>query len=387
MDFNYFHIPTRIIQGYESFTNLNDLPELSKKRVVMVTDSNLINMGATQNIRRFIENTAYGLIFYEVPYHLGAGLTDEGIQILLDSRAQTVIGFGNTHTLSIARGMVQEASGQSGNKISYIEIPSVPTICTGLINTYYVSNELSPLKKPYQDLNSRADWLFLDSSHTEFYRVSDILEQAVYSLSYAIDALFARNLSLLSESYALKAIELIAHAGYRLPIEPTNLKLKTELMLGSLLASFAVQGSHLGITAGLSMGLENSFIIPEHQAAGTVLMASLEYSLVSNLDKFQKIYRVLGFGKESSSLEDGVKVLEYFKDLLNQMEIHPLSFYNVLPRSLENVARQASRYKFMMDLSRPAGYYELQEILTASLNNGFELSSSMATHESEPVAL
>ncbi|MGL4563242.1 MAG: iron-containing alcohol dehydrogenase [Brevinema sp.] len=387
MDFNYFHIPTRIVQGYESFTNLNELSELSKKRVVMVTDSHLINVGATQNLRRFIENIAYGLIFYEVPSHLGAGLTDEGVGLLQDSRAQTVIGFGNTHTLSVARGMVQTVTGTTENKISYIEIPTLPCICPGLITTYYVSNQLSPLKKPHQDFNSRADWLFLDSSYTEFYKVSDLLEHAVQSLAYALDALFSRNVSLLSESYALKAIELIVTAGFRLPHEPANLKLKTELMLGSLLASFAIQSSNLGIIAGLSMALENSFITSERHAAGAVLISALEYSLVSNLDKFQKIYRVLGLGKDSSSLEAGVKVLELFKDLLIQMEIHSLSTYKAHPKTLENVARQASRYNFMMELSRPTGCYELLEILNTGLNNGFELSHNLAKNVTEPVAL
>ena len=377
LDFNYFHIPTRIIQGYESYTNLSELPELLKKRVIMVTDKNLINLGATQNLRRFIENVSYGLIFHEISSDPHNGIQDESIVLAQESFAQTIIGFGDTHVLTVARAMVQFASTEA-NPISYIEIPSIPCFYTGLLETYYIASNHETLKKPYKDLNSRADWLVLDASYTEFSRVDTILESSVQSLAYAIDALFSRNISMLSESYALKAIELIMSAGNRLPNEPTNVKIKNELMMGSLLASFAVQSSNLGICAGLAMSLSNSLVCTEREGAGATLMSSLEYSLVSNLDKFQKIARVLEI-EERDPLESSIQVLNTIHNLLEQMEIKPLKAYTFTPNILEIVAKQASRYQFMLDLSRPAGYYELTDILKNAVTNGIDVSADLQT--------
>jgi len=388
LDFNYFHIPTRIIQGYESFTCLNKLSELSKKRVIMVTDSNLISLGATQNLRRFIDNIAYGLIFYEAPTYLGSGITSEAIDLVRESRAQTIIGFGNTQVLSIARGMAQLGFIDRGYpNISYIEIPSLPCIYPGLLETYYLADELETLKKPFKDTHSRAEWLLLDSSYTEFSKIKELLEASVQSLSYAVDALFSRNVNMLGESYALKAIELFFTAGNRLPNEPTNIKLKNELMLGSLLTSFAVQSSNLGINAGLAMAIENSFVCTETQGAGAVLMSSLEYSMVSNLDKFQKIFRILGLGEEKDPLENGLRVLEAFKHLLIQMEVSPLSIYNYTNNTLEIIAKQASRYEFMLDLSRPAGYYELTEIIKKAASLGFNMEHSVKEENPQEAVL
>ena len=375
LDFNYFHIPTRIIQGYESYTNLSELPELFKKRVIMVTDQNLMNLGATQNLRRFIENVSYGLIFHEISSDPHNGVQDDAVLLAQESCAQTIIGFGDTHVLTVARAMVQFASTEA-NPISYIEIPSIPCIYTGLLETYYIASNYETLKKPYKDLSSRADWLVLDSSYTEFSRVDTILESSVQSLAYAIDALFSRNVSMLSESYALKAIELIMFAGNRLPNEPTNIKLKNELMMGSLLASFAVQSSNLGICAGLAMSLSNSLVCTEIEGAGATLMSSLEYSVVSNLDKFQKIARVLEI-EEKDPLESSIQVLGTIRDLLQQMEIKPLKAYPFTSNILEIVAKQASRYQFMLDLSRPAGYYELTDILNSAVINGIDVSPDL----------
>ncbi len=379
LDFNYFHIPTRIIQGYECYTNLSELSELLKKRVIMVTDQNLMNLGATQNLRRFIENVSYGLIFHSVSNDSSEGVQDEAILLAKESCVQTVVGFGDTHVLSIARAIVQFASTDN-NKISYIEIPSIPCIYTGLLETYYIASNHETLKKPYKDLESRADWLVLDSSYTEFSRVDNILKSAIHSLSYALDALFSRNVTMLSESYALKAIELIVSAGNRLPNEPTNVKLKNELMMGSLLASFAIQSSSLGICAGLAMSLSNSLVCSEIEGSGAVLMSSLEYSLVSNLDKFQKIARILEI-EERDPLESSLQVLGVIHNLLQQMEIQPLSSYTFTSSMLDIIAKQASQYHFMLDLSRPAGFYELTDILNNAVKNGINMNSDLQSDE------
>ncbi len=370
---NYFHIPTRIVQGYESYTNLSDLTEIVKKRVILVTDSEMTNLGVTQNLRCFIENVAYGLIFYEVKL----GFQDDAVSLVRESKAQTIIGFGDSHVLSVARAMVQFASSE-GIKINYIEIPSMPCIYTGLLETYYVSSNFETLKKPYVDLSSRAEWLILDSSYTEYSRVDAILESSAQSLAYAFDTLFSRESTMLSESYALKAIELIVSAGNRLPNEPANIKLKNELMLASLLVTFAIQSSSLGICAGIAMSFENSLICSEVQGAGVVLLSALEYSLPSNLDKFQKVARILGL-EESDSLDSGVKVMQTIKDLLIQMEIKPLSHYSTTPSILELSARQASRYHFMTNLTRPAGYYEITEVIKKASTNGIDIVDVVST--------
>lgn len=379
LDFNYFHIPTRIIQGYESYVNLSELPELLRKRVIMVTDDKLMELGATQRLRRFIENVTYGLIFYEISSDFSENLQEEAIALTKNSHVQTIIGFGNTRVLSIARAMAQFGSTDT-NHISYIEIPSSPCIYTGLLETYYLASNFETLKKPYKDLGSRADWLVLDSSHTEFVSVENILTSSVQSLAYALDALFSRNLTMLSESYALKAIELIIKAGNRLPNEPTNIKLKNELMMGSLLTTFAIHSSGLGISAGLAMGLENATICSEVQGAGSVLMGSLEYSLIANLDKMKKIARLFDI-ETKDPVETSLKVLELISDLLKQMEIKPLRSYAVTSNILELVAKQASRYSFMLDLSRPAGYYELTDILKNIEQNGIDINPKIKNNE------
>lgn len=372
-DFNYFHIPTRIIQGYESYTKLSELEEIIKKRVVLVTNSNLMNMGATQQLRRFIENVAAGLIFYEVSD--GVGVQEDAYNLIRESKAQTIVGFGDTKVLSIARAMSQLGSSDT-HEVSYIEIPSLPCIYTGLLETYYVASNFETLKKPFRDLSSRAEWLVLDSSYTEYSRVDTILEASAQSLAYAWDALLSRDVTMLSESYALKAIELIVSAGNRLPNEPTNMKIKNELMLASLLASFAIQSSNLGISAGLAMALENSLICSEKQGAGAVLISSLEYSLVSNLDQFKKVARILGVD-DKDPLESCMRVLHIMSDLLHQMEIKSLDQFSYSSNILSLTAKQASRYSFMLSLARPAGYYELEEIIHNAATNGINIREEL----------
>lgn len=384
LDFNYFHIPTRIIQGYESFGHLSEMADLSKKRVVLVTDEALIGLGITQTLRRFIENTAYGLIPYETSINPRTNYLYDGVNLVRDSRAQIVIGFGNPNVLAVARGMVQLAAlPENKIPIHYIEIPTMPGICPGIMDTYYIGDELDQLKHPYYDPESRADWLLLDSSYTEHIRVDIILSHAFQALAYTMDAYLSRSLSLLGESYALRAIEILVSAGNRLPNEPTNTRIKNELMLGGLLGSFAVQSSSLGISAALGMGLEASRICSETQGAGAVFLHALEYSLLPNIAKMQKIVKILDLPDKGDVLENGFLVMETLQELAIQMEIPPLSTFPTTPFLLEKAAKQAARYDFITDLSRPAGFYELTEILQKSEKEGFNLDSKEQANASQ----
>ncbi len=105
-------------------------------------------------------------------------------------------------------------------------------------------------------------------------------------------------------------------------------------------------------------------------------MASLEYSLVSNIDKFQKAARVLGI-ESKDPLQSSMEVLDSMQKLLMQMEIKPLSRYTFTASLLELCAKQASRYDFMLSLSRPAGYFELTDIIKNAAASGISVSEEL----------
>ncbi|MGL5721144.1 MAG: iron-containing alcohol dehydrogenase [Brevinema sp.] len=372
MDFQYFHIPTKIIQGYESFSGLSQLGEIARRRIILVTDNVFGYSGTAQNLRRYIENASYGLIPFEISTNPTSLELKEGALLVKESRAQTVVGFGNAEVLAIARAMAQQAADE---RISfhpdYIEIPTLPSLYPGLLSTYYITEDYDHIKRPYQDANSRASWLLLDGSYAEQMRVSDILTASFQSIAYTVEALLSRKFNFLGESYALRAIEILARAGMRLPNEPINTSLKVEMMVGALLASFAVESSSLGMTAALGMGLESSTICTEAEGAAATFIPALEYMLPQSTDKMQKLLSVLDIPKKEDVLENSFAVLEFFKTLYNQMELAPFSSFKATSFQLQNAARCAARYDFMSQTPRPAGYTELMTIL----NNASELSN------------
>lgn len=362
MNFNYFHVPTKIIQGYESSSQLNQMEEISRKRVILVTDTIFGNTGIAQNLRRSLENSSYGLIPFEINGKPSSDLLTEGGSLVKESRAQTVVGLGNPDILAFARGMVQVSSHREF-KADYIEIPTISSIFPGVQSTYYIAENYDLIKRPYTDPLSRALWLILDSSYIDDARVSTILASAYQSLAYTIDALLSRKLNFLGESYALRAIELLVKAGGRLANEPTNTALKNELLTGSLLTSFALESSSLGLTAALSMGLEASSICNEAEASCAVFNDCLEYVLPQSGSQLEKLLPILGLENKKDIIENSFSVLEFMKALHLQMELKPLNSFVLKDFQLENAAKVASRYNFMSNIPRPAGYSELYTLL------------------------
>lgn len=364
MDFQYFHIPTKIIQGYESFASLNQLGEISRRRIILVTDSEFGNTGIAQQLRRYIENASYGLIPFDVPSKPTSADLKEGSALVKESRAQTVIGFGNTDVLAFARGMVQ-LSRDEHFKADYIEIPTLPGIYPGLISTYFITEDYDLIKRPYTDEASRASWLLLDSSYIEHLPVSSILSHTFQGLAYSVEAYLSRKLNFLGESYALRAIETLAKAGSRLVNEPVNTSLKAELLVGGLLASFTLESSTPGISSALGMGLESAALCTEAEGAAAVFTQSLEYILPQSMDKVQKLLPILDIAPKADLLENGFAVLEFFQKLYTQMELRPLSLMDVSTFQMENAARCAARYDFLSHVSRPIGYTDLLQLLKA----------------------
>ncbi len=86
--FSYFHIPTKIIHGYESYTKLSELDDIIKKRIIMVTDNVLMQQGATQNLRRFIENVSAGLIFHAVDPD--SGIQEDAVNLARESKVPVI---------------------------------------------------------------------------------------------------------------------------------------------------------------------------------------------------------------------------------------------------------------------------------------------------------
>ncbi len=379
MAFLEFQIPTLIVYGTDSLIRLPELATPNSEKVVIVTDKKPHNSSVAQKIKQKIEGYAYGVILYEMKRYNSQDLF-EGVNITKHARADVVIGVGDATVLSIAKIIAQFSTHEFQQeevkshkklfmkKVRYIEIPTLQTICWGLLPMTYITDDTDKIKKPYIDKESVAHSVIIDPTLSEDVPLNDIIYSSLEAIAYSFDAYICKKANPISDAFSLRAIEYLSVNLKRLAVETANTKIKGNLSMGSLLASLAIYGSSLGTCAATAMGLESQTNTPQSVGAAVILPHVMEFNLTAAANKFIQIAAALGEKvTDISVIEAAIMAVEAMRRIMLDLHIpQRLSEYGVEQDRLEAAARVAGQYEFLTYIPRPASKNELVEIYSAA---------------------
>jgi len=379
MSFLEFQVPTLIVYGTDSLIRLPELATPNSEKVVIVTDKKPHNSSIAQKVKRMIEGYAYGVIIYEMKRYNTQDLF-EGVNITKHARADVVIGIGDSEVLSIAKVIAQFSTHEFQQeevkshrklfmkKVRYIEIPTLQTICWGILPQTYITDDTDKTKKPYIDKESVAHSLIIDPALSEDVPLNDIIYSSLEAIAYSFDAYIGKKANPISDAFSLRAIEYLSVNLKRVAVETANTKIKGNLSMGSLLASLAIYGSSLGTCAATAMGLESQTDISQSVGAAVILPHVMEFNLTAAANKFIQIAAALGEKvTDISVIEAAIMAVEAMRRIMLDLHIpQRLSEYNIPQDRLEAAARVAGQYDFMTMIPRPASKNELVEIYSAA---------------------
>ncbi len=376
-----FQIPTNIIYGNDTLSRLPEIAAASGEKVVIVADKVATQIGITGKIKRMIEGYAYGVMVYEIDDRANTKHLFEGVDIAKNGRADVLIGLGGENVISVAKSIAQfstqEITQESHlshkkfgvKKVKYIEVPTLQTICWGMLPTTYVIDETDNIKKPYIDNESRAHTIIIDPSITEEVPLNDVIYASLEGLAYAFDSYISKKSTALSDAYSIKAIEFLSMNLRRLAMEPANVKIKGNLSMGALLATLSIYSSSMGSSAACAMGLDAAANFSQPMGASVILPHVMEFNLTAAANKFIQIAVALGEKvSDITVIEAAIKSIETIRRLMMDLHIpQRLSEYSVNKEKFDLSAKVATQYDFLTYLPRPAGRNELGEIIEAAM--------------------
>jgi alcohol dehydrogenase len=239
----------------------------------------------------------------------------------------------------------------------------------GIIPVTYIIDEADKIMKPYVDKDSLADALIIDPSITEDVPLNDLIYSSLEGLSYSFDAYISKKSTPISDSMSLKAIEYLSVNLKRLVLEPANTKIKGNLSIGTLLASMAVYGSSLGMSAACAMGLSSVSNITQEEGASVILPHVMEFNLTAAANKFIQIAMALGEKvADITVIEAAIMAIESIRRLMMDLHIpQRLSEYHVDQNDIGKAAQTGAEYDFLSYAPRPAGRSEMHEVYSAAL--------------------
>lgn len=158
------------------------------------------------------------------------------------------------------------------------------------------------------------------------------------ALTHAIECYISKAPNDLSDMLALKAVSLISKS---LPVcvkEPENLKARSDVMMGSMLAGCAFANALLGLVHGIAHPLGAVWHVPHGTANAMGLPYVLEYEIPYEEARIQNVGYAMGMKKENLS---AIEVVQEIKKLKEDLNIPAMKDYGIKEEDLDRLAELA----------------------------------------------
>lgn len=164
------------------------------------------------------------------------------------------------------------------------------------------------------------------------------------ALTHAIESYTCRFSNHVSEGFALYATEKIAGSIVTATTEGLNLKARTDMMIGSMMAGMAFANSCLGAVHAVSETLGGFYDIPHGIANSIFLPFVTRYNIENDIEKHATIARCLGIDTEGLTPHEASNLgVEKLFEMNQELEIPRFSqIHNVNPDDFAVIAEKCA---------------------------------------------
>ncbi|MCD6256643.1 iron-containing alcohol dehydrogenase [Candidatus Aerophobetes bacterium] len=325
--------PQHIIFGKGVINQLGErVGSLGSKALLVTGRSAMRKSGILEKVINQLSSNQIDVeLFDKVEHDPSLTTVAEGIDEARKKDVSVVIGLGGGSAMDSAKTIAVIAK-EDGTLEDYhegklkIKRPGLPFVAvpttagTGaeITNNAVLTNREKKLKKSIRSPFMIAKVALVDPELTLSCPPSLTAHSGMDALTQAIESFISKGSNPITDTLALRAIELIF---YNLPLafeDGSNISTREKVALGSLLSAMAFSNSGLGAVHGLSHPLGAHYNIPHGLACAVLLPWVLEYNLPVCKEKMDIIAKKIG-------VKRGEDVPDIIRDLLNKLKI-PLTF-------------------------------------------------------------
>ncbi len=383
-DIIQFYMPTRV--HYQSDT-LNALPKVISnwgKRVVLVCARNEIpELSLIHEIRSTLEAEMGTVLLYDdVEAHPDSDDLDSAAYYVRQTDSDVVVGIGGAESLNMAKALAMMITNDgfcseflSGQKepqkpsLPCITIPLYPIYGTEVVPTIALIDAEEGNKKIF--------------SHEELFPAVTIIDPklslnldnditkatGVAIVSAGVETLLSKVSNDITNTMALRAIEMVFRSLPRLLKEKKTVALRNNMSMASLLVGMAYANSSLGTCHALSMAINSLTGYAEDLLMGIMLPHVMEYNLTASPAKYVQLARIVDKTevKDITVIEAAIKAVEGVRKLYSEVNFPSrLSELDLQKGDFQIFAEQAAQYNFLKNTPRPLNRDEIETILIAA---------------------
>ena len=372
--------------GWDSLSHLLDeVNRFNVKKILIVTDPFLKDIGLTNQVVEPLENAGYSTAIYtevvpEPPLAIGEKL----VAYTRDNAFDMVIGVGGGSALDLTKlagvlasheGLVADYLNLTGTKqitkkgLPTILIPTTSGTGSEVTNISVLSLETTKDVITHDYL--LADVAIVDPALTISLPPKVTAATGIDALTHAVEAYISKNASPVSDALALQAIRLISNAIRTAVANGKDQQARTDMSYGSYLAGLAFFNAGVAGVHALAYPLGGQFHIAHGDSNAVLLPYVMGYIRQSCEKRMKDIYDAMGFSSANLSQEEAsYKCVAELERLVQDVNIpSTLTGFNIPEDALENLTNDAVKQKRILARSpMPLGKDDIYAIYKAAFD-------------------
>lgn len=347
-----FHVPTKIFFGSGCLSLLRGIIEEDFKasRLLLVTDKGIIESGIAEKI---LSQFPKAYVFDRIepnPKHL---TVNSGGKWARRNKPDVVIGLGGGSSLDAAKaiallatnpGGIEEYEGREKYKVPPLPVAAIPTTCgTGSEVTWVsvVTHTEKRFKMSIKGPEMFPQVALIDPDLLVSLPPALVASTGMDALTHAIEAFTVKAANVITDIFAVMAIELIFDA---LEKAYKNIKknkdAREKIMLSSTLAGMAFGNSDVGAVHCLSEAVGSLYDAPHGVANSVFLPPVMEFNLQVVKERYADVARLAGVeGEEEEFLAR--ELIKKIKALSKAMNIPSLRDLGIKESDFSEIAEKS----------------------------------------------
>ena len=376
-----FSIPTDVRFGLDVVNRIAAVVGSYGERVLLVTEAILYEGKVIDRIQALFEKKGIQyIVFDEVVPHATSVVVDEGVKLARSARAEIVIGLGGVRTLSVAKCIAMVAPGDvdmdeylagvqpSGEPLAYIAIPTTCRDPFLLVDEYLVTDGRDRSAKIGRTQKRITKAVIVDPKLTITLPPKYTATTLMDTLLSAVEGYLSSRSSFLSDTFFLRACELVGKIIGQLVDQPDDLRVRMNASMAGLLTAIGLTMSKSGVGTALAYAINGNFMVPKSWISSIMLPHVMEfYSGIAS----EKLTRVAGFlGEdvdEAAPVEGAGRAVEAVRRIIGSLGLPTrLRDFDLNLDDMVDIASIARNFDMMNYLPRSISAEDLYELVKSS---------------------
>ena len=376
-----FSIPTDVRFGLDVVNRIAAVVGSYGERVLLVTEAILYEGKVIDRIQALFEKKGIQyIVFDEVVPHATSVIVDEGVKLARSARAEIVIGLGGVRTLSVAKCIAMVAPGDvdmdeylagvqpTGEHLAYIAIPTTCRDPFLLVDEYLVTDGRDRIAKIGRTQRRITKAVIVDPKLTATLPPKYTATTLMDTLLSAVEGYLSSRSSFLSDTFFLRACELVGKIIGQLVDQPDDLRVRMNASMAGLLTAIGLTMSKSGVGTALAYAINGNFMVPKSWISSIMLPHVMEfYSGIAS----EKLNRVAGFlGEdvdEAAPVEGAGRAVEAVRRIIGSLGLPTrLRDFDLNLDDMVDIASIARNFDMMNYLPRSISAEDLYELVKSS---------------------